>query len=87
MENNTQDDDIIEDIFLWDSALSIKDKYKDHSIDIAKLSKDISSDRVAEVVDSSIDIIMAEILNLKRVLKTPQKIREYIRAVLIETEL
>lgn len=80
--------DIIDDIFLFDKQKSLlKDKYQGHNIDIKTLAKELSSDEVAENIDNDIESIISLVLKLKRELQTPEKVKQYIRAVLIETEL
>ena len=80
------DNDIIDNIFLWDSSSSIKVKYSDFNMDLKDLTKDISSDEVVEKLDNDIYTIISLVLSLKRILKTPEKVKHYINCVLIETE-
>ena len=80
------DNDIIDNIFLWDSDSSIKVKYSDFHMDLKNLTKDIESNEVVEKIDNDIDTIISLVLSLKRVLKTPEKVKHYINCVLIETE-
>lgn len=80
--------DIIDDIFLFDEQKGLlKDKYQGHNIDIKLLAKELSSDEVAENIDNDIESIISLVLKLKRELQTPEKVKQYIGAVLIETEL
>jgi len=78
--------DIINNIFLWDSPSSIKDKYSDFNMDLKDLTRDISSGEIMEKIDNDIDTIISLVLSLKMVLKTPEKVKHYINCVLIETE-
>lgn len=80
--------DIVKDIFLWseDKGL-LASKYKDENIDIDKLANDLSSDKITEHIDNCIDGIITLILSLKDELGTVEKVKEYIKAVLIETEV
>lgn len=78
---------IIEDIFLYSQNKGLlNQKYRHQNIDIKKLSEQLCSDEVTEDIDNIIDTIISMILKLKRELKTPEKVQEYIKAVLIETE-
>ena len=80
------DNDIIENIFLWDSTSSIKEKYNDFSMDIKSLAVDLPDDKTAQEIDNSISTIIAQVIKLKKVLKTPENIKHYITCTLIETE-
>lgn len=79
--------DIVDDIFLFDKKKGLlTKKYQDLNINIKKLSKALPNDEVTENIDNDIEVIISLVLCLKRVLKTPEKVKEYIKAVLIEIE-
>jgi hypothetical protein len=81
------DIDIVKDIFIFDSEeVSINEKYKSYDIDIESLANDLPSDEVCESIDEAIYIIIVRVIRLKELLKTPQKVNEYIRAVLLDIE-
>jgi hypothetical protein len=80
--------DIIDDIFLWSEEKGLlASKYQEHNIDINKLANDLPNDKVTEHLDNCIEGIITLVLSLKDEVKTVEKAKEYIRAVLIETEV
>lgn len=79
--------DIVTDISLYSENKGlIKEKYKDENIDIKSLSKELASDEVAEDIDTYIEATISCVLELKKRLKTPQKINKYIQAYIFETD-
>jgi len=80
--------DLIEDIFLWDKKEGLLNKvYQDHNINIKELAKALPSDEVTENIEQDIEVIVSLVLCLKKELKTADKVKEYIRAILLETEI
>lgn len=80
--------DLIKDVFLWSEGKGLfTSKYKDENIDIKKLANELPNDRTAEHLDNCIDGVITLILSLKDELKTVEKVEEYIKAVLIHTEV
>ena len=80
--------DLIKDVFLWSENKGLfTSKYKDENIDIKKLSLALPNDKTAELIDNCIDGIITLTLSLKDELGTIEKVEEYIKAVLIHTEV
>lgn len=80
--------ELVKDIFLWSENKGLfTSKYKDENIDIEKLAKELPNDKTAELVDNCIDGIVTLTLSLKDELGTIEKVEEYIKAVLINTEI
>ena len=79
--------ELIKDVFLWSENKGLfTSKYKDENIDIEKLSLSLPNDKTAELIDNCIDGIITPTLSLKDELGTIEKVEEYIKAVLINTE-
>jgi hypothetical protein len=79
---------LISDVFLWSENKGLfTSKYESDNIDIEKLSLSFPNDRTAEHIDNCIDGVITLILSLKDELKTVEKVEEYIKAVLIHTEI
>ena len=80
--------ELVKDIFLWSENKGLfTSKYKDENIDIKKLSLVLPNDKTAELIDNCIDGIITLTLSLKDELGTIEKVEEYIKAVLIHTEV
>ena len=80
--------DLIKDVFLWSEGKGIfTSKYKNENVNIEKLANELPNDRTAEHLDNCIDGVITLILSLKDELKTVEKVEEYIKAVLIHTEV
>ena len=79
--------ELVKDIFLWSENKGLfTSKYKDENIDIKKLSLVLPNDKTAELIDNCIDGIITLTLSLKDELGTIEKVEEYIKAVLMNTE-
>lgn len=80
--------DLIKDVFLWSEGKGLFiSKYKNENVNIEKLANELPNDRTAEHLDNCIDGVITLILSLKDELKTVEKVEEYIKAVLIHTEV
>lgn len=80
--------ELIKDVFLWSENKGLfTSKYKDENVNIEKLANELPNDRTAEHLDNCIDGVITLILSLKDELKTVEKVEEYIKAVLIHTEV
>ena len=80
--------ELVKDIFLWSENKGLfTSKYQSHNIDIEKLAKELPNDKTAELIDNCIDGIITLTLSLKDELGTIEKVEEYIKAVLIHTEV
>ncbi len=80
--------ELIKDVFLWSENKGLfTSKYKDENVNIEKLANELPNDRTAEHLDNCIDGVITLILSLKDELKTVEKVEDYIKAVLIHTEV